>query len=73
MIENVECYSRLNFFRRSDERDEELDDIFINRKNEGFVIINGDMLKLYSKRPRLMEGMILGQFVVSFLPVLAQV
>ena len=53
-------------FRSSDENDEEVDDIFTNRKNESFIIINGDMQKLYSKRPPRAEGMTFAQFVISY-------
>ena len=53
-------------FRRSNENDEEVDDIFINRKNESFIIINGDMRKLYSKRPPGAEEMTFAHFVISY-------
>ena len=53
-------------FRESDERDEEVDDIFVNRKGESYIIINGDMRKLYSKRPARLQQMTFAQFVMSF-------
>ena len=53
-------------FRMSAEKDEEVDDIFVNRKGESYIIINGDMRKLYSKRPRRLEHMTFAQFVMSY-------
>ena len=55
-------------FKDSDERDEECDDIFVNRKGESFIITNGDLRKLYAKRPRArgVENMTFGQFIVDY-------
>ena len=53
-------------FRESTEKDEEVDDIFVNRKNESFIIINSDLRKLYSKRPPAVESMTLAQFATSY-------
>ena len=53
-------------FRESTEKDEEVDDIFVNRKGESYIIINGDMRKLYSKRPPRLNEMTFAQFVISY-------
>ena len=53
-------------FRESDEKDEECDDVFINSKEESFIITNGDLRKLYIKRPPAMELMTFAQFVTSY-------
>ena len=53
-------------FKESDEKDEECDDIFINSKNESFIIGNGDLRKLYMKRPPAMEQMTFAQFVIDY-------
>ena len=53
-------------FRESTEEDEEVDDIFVNRKGESFIIINGDLRKLYSKRPPRLQTMTFAQFVISY-------
>ena len=53
-------------FKESNERDEVCDDIFTNEKNESYIIINGDLRKLYAKRPRSMEAMTFAQFVISY-------
>ena len=37
-----------------------------NRKNESFIIINGDIQKLYSKWPLALESMILGHFATQY-------
>ena len=53
-------------FKDSNEKDEEWDDIFINSKGENFIISNGDLRKLYVKRPPAMEWMTFAQFVISY-------
>ena len=53
-------------FRESTEKDEEVDDIFVNSKNENYIIMNGDIRKLYSKRPPAVESMILAQFATRY-------
>ena len=53
-------------FKESDEKDEECDDIFINSKEESFIIGNGDLRKLYIKRPPAMEQMTFVQFVIDY-------
>ena len=53
-------------FKESSERDEGCDDIFRNEKNEHYIIVNGDMRKLYAKRPLSMESMTFAQFVISY-------
>ena len=53
-------------FRESTERDEEIDDIFVNRKDESFIIINGDLRKLYAKRPPRLEKLTFAQFAVLY-------
>ena len=53
-------------FTETTERDEEVDDVFTNAKNETFVISNGDFRKLYMMRPPAMISMTLAQFVVQY-------
>ena len=53
-------------FRDSTEKDEEVDDVFVNSKNESYIIINSDLRKLYSKRPPAMESMTLAQFATRY-------
>ena len=53
-------------FRESTERDEEIDDIFLNRKDESFIIINGDLRKLYAKRPHRLAKLTFAQFVLLY-------
>ena len=53
-------------FRDSNERDEECDDIFTNSKGESFIITNGDLKKLYMKRPPSMQAITFAQFAISF-------
>ena len=53
-------------FMESDEKDEECDDIFINSREESFIITNGDLRKLYMKRPPALERMTFAQFVISY-------
>ena len=58
--------SRQFNFTETTERDEEVDDVFTNAKNETFVISNGDFRKLYMMRPPAMISMTLAQFVVQY-------
>ena len=53
-------------YRESTEKDEEVDDVFVNSKNESYIIINGDIRKLYSKRPPAVESMTLAQFATRY-------
>ena len=53
-------------FKSSSERDEEVDEVFVNRDDETFIITNGDLRKLYSKRPLLLENMTFAQFVINY-------
>ena len=53
-------------FTESTDRDEESDEIFINRKNDSFIIINSDLKKLYRMRPRAVKNMTFCQFAISY-------
>ena len=53
-------------FRESNEKDEETDDIFINRRDESYIIINSDLRKLYAKRPARLQRMTFAQFAISY-------
>ena len=53
-------------FKEAAEQDGEIDDVYLNRKNEGFIIINADLRKLYAKRPAAIERMTFCQFVICF-------
>ena len=53
-------------FKDSDEKDEECDEVFTNSKKETFIISNGDLRKLYAKRPPAMELMTFAEFVISY-------
>ena len=53
-------------FLESTERDEEVDDIFMNRKNETYIVSNGDLAKLYSKRPQGVEAMTFAEFATEY-------
>ena len=55
-------------FKDSEEKDEECDDVFVNSKGESFIITNGDLKKLYAKRPeaRGVKDMTFGQFIVDY-------
>ena len=55
-------------FKDSAEKDEEYDDIFVNSKNESFIISNGDLRKLYEKRPNAagVKDMTFGQFIIDY-------
>ena len=53
-------------FNESSEKDEECDEIYINSKNESYVISNGDLRKLYTLRPDPVDGMLFGQFIIDF-------
>ena len=53
-------------FTEATERDEEVDEVFTNTKTEAFVISNGDLRKLYTKRPPAMKNMTFAQFAVEY-------
>ena len=55
-------------FNESSEKDEECDEIFFNSKNESYVISNGDLRKLYVKRPQAagVKDMTFGQFIMDY-------
>ena len=53
-------------FKESDERDEERDQVFRNSKNESYIIINGDLRKLYAMRPAAVEGMPFAFFATRY-------
>ena len=55
-------------FKDSDEKDEEYDDIFVNSKGENFIISNGDLRKLYTKRPDVagVKDMTFAQFIIDY-------
>ena len=53
-------------FTEATERDEEVDDVFTNANNDAFVISNGDLRKLYMKRPLAMRNMTFAQFAVQY-------
>ena len=60
------CQEEEQSFKESTEKDEEVDDIFVNSKNERYIIANGDICKLYSKRPPAVESMTLAQFATRY-------
>ena len=62
----VSCQEQEQSFRESTERDDEVDEIYVNSKNERYIIINGDVRKLYSKRPPAVESMTLAQFATRY-------
>ena len=51
------CQDQGRSFREANEGDEECDDVFFNSKNESYIIINGDLRKLYAMRPVAVEGL----------------
>ena len=53
-------------FRDSNEKDEECDDIYTNSKGESFIVTNGDLKKLYMKRPPSMHAITLAQFAITY-------
>ena len=59
-------------FREATERDEEMDDIFFNRRDESYIIINGDLRKLYAKRPPRMDKMTFAQFSILYYKLRAE-
>ena len=48
------------------EGDEEAEVVFLNRKDEGFIIMNSDLRKLYSMRPQAIKDMIFAQFIACY-------
>ena len=53
-------------FMDANEKDEECDEIFINSKEENYIITNNDFRKLYMKRPFAVEVMTFAEFVISY-------
>ena len=53
-------------FMDANEKDEECDEIFINSKEENYIITNTDFRKLYMKRPFAVEVMTFAEFVISY-------
>ena len=53
-------------FKESDERDEECDQVFRNSKNESYIIINGDLKKLYAMRPVAVDRMPFAFFATRY-------
>ena len=66
MVNVIASQEREFNFSDSNEKDEECDDIFTNSMEESFIISNGDLRKLYMKRPPLMEMMTFAQFGISY-------
>ena len=62
----IASQGRERTFKEATEEDGETDEVFLNRKNEGFIIINGDLRKLYAKRPGALEEMTFAQFVITY-------
>ena len=57
IVNLVACQDQGRSFREAKEGDEECEDVFYNSKNESYIIINGDLKKLYSMRPVAVESM----------------
>ena len=53
-------------FKDATEEDAETEEVFFNRKNEGFMIVNGDLRKLYAMRPEALREMTFAQFVINY-------
>ena len=53
-------------FLESTERDEEVDDVFVSRKTETYIVSNSDLAKLYSKRPEGVEAMTFAEFATEY-------
>ena len=62
----IACQEQKRSFRDATEEDEETETVFFNRKNEGFIIINGDLRKLYAMRPDALREMTFAQFVINY-------
>ena len=48
------------------EGDDECEDVFYNSKQESYVIVNGDLRKLYVLRPVAVEGMLFAFFATRY-------
>ena len=57
---------QLHSFKEPTERDEEVDDVFTNGRNETYILSNGDLRKLYSLRPAGVDSMMFVEFVVDY-------
>ena len=66
IIPIMACQTRERCFKEATEDDEERDQIFFNTKNEGFIIINGDLRKMYAMRPVGLQEMTFAQFATSY-------
>ena len=53
-------------FNTSTERDEEVDDVYKNKKNETYIVSNSDLGKLYALRPARVEKMSFAQFATEY-------
>ena len=62
----VSCQDEGRSFKEAKEGDEECDDVFFNSKNESYIIINGDLRKLYVKRPAAVEPMPFAFFATRY-------
>ena len=62
----VSCQDQGRSFREANEGDEECDDVFFNSKNESYIIINGDLRKLYAMRPVAVDGMPFAFFATRY-------
>ena len=57
---------QLRCFKAPTEREEEVDEVFTNRRNEAYILSNGDLRKLYSLRPAGLESMTFAEFIVDY-------
>ena len=57
---------QLHSFKEPTEREEEVDDVFTNRRNETYILSNGDLRKLYSLRPAGVDSMMFVEFAVDY-------
>ena len=53
-------------FNTSTERDEEVDDIYTNKKNETYIVSNNNLSKLYALRPVGADSMRFAQFATEY-------
>ena len=53
-------------FKTSTEKDEEVDDVYRNKKNEAYIVSNSNLGKLYALRPDGVEAMRFAQFVTEY-------
>ena len=66
IVSLVSCQDQGWSFKEANEGDEECDDIFFNSKNESYIIINGDLRKLYAMRPVAVERMPFAFFATRY-------